>query len=364
MFLLKTDTDYIYSLVENKFPDNYNVTWECKVMIRDKSTFNLPPKSFILLGTTENIQNDDLFQKCNTKTYFMELLKSNLQKCIRRGLAESAVKTAYQIINQDMETFLRRIINIIAEDSVIHPKMLEIMWLYIAHSKGYKISNMQVSQLLEIVYQVSNFNYHDIIITDPNYAKPQDCSFDYIIDSIDDTVTKVDQCCFSMLLRSIYGGMKNDMIFLRSSSKIWKNRMENNKDEWIKFISDIWTSNIEFNHSKIVDNQIIFNNKIINLEFSDADKHDFAVDQHCFGDKFCEKIKFYTKTNYTIPQIKEAIWYWRSSYTNKMLMSDYNNYNSILICENPKRENGMLKSGKVWEEISECVKKISHLYWK
>lgn len=352
MFLLKTNVGFIYSLVENSFPEIYDITWQCKIMIKDKIAFSLPQSSFIIVGTTEIIEDDpnNLFNFVYEREYFLELLKSNLQKCIRRGLAESAVRTAYQMIKQDIDAFLRRIINIIAEDSVIHPEMLYIMWLYMSHSKGYKITNVQVFQMLKIVYQVSKFNYYDVIVTDPSFFKSQKCDSDSIIESIDDKVIKIDHCCFSLLLRSIYGGLRNDIIFLRTAVRIWKDRMKNNKEEWCTFISNIWST-----PENISD---------FNLNFNNCDKYDFSVDQHCFGDKFCERIKNFTKTKASIVEIKEAIWFWRSSYTNKMLMSDCNDYNKILIGENPGRNNGMIKTEKTWLDISDYVNKISYLYWK
>ena len=44
------------------------------------------------------------------------LLKSNLQKCIRRGLTDKAIVTGYNLIQQDFWSFIRRLIIISIED--------------------------------------------------------------------------------------------------------------------------------------------------------------------------------------------------------------------------------------------------------
>lgn len=344
MFLLKNGEEYLYSLCKNNFPQEFKITWQCKVLIKDKNTFNIRSSNYIIVGTTENIQENEFYDFKKLNNYFVELLKSNLQKCIRRGLSESAVRTAFLLINNDLTSFLRRIINIIAEDSIIHPKLINIIWLYIAHTKGYKITVEQVNELLEIVYQVCECKYHDLIITNPKFAKIQNCENDFIIDTINDFGIKVDKCCFALLLRSIYGGMKNDMIFLRSLSKIWKERIEKNVDDWCFLMNQVWKN------EKM---------PIFDLKFSENDKYLFSVDQHCYGNSFCIKIS----NKYTLEEIKEAIWYWRSSYTNKTLLSDVDDYISIVFQDDPKRIAGMIKTELIWNDIKNIVEKNSAYYW-
>ena len=58
-----------------------------------------------------------------------KILKSNLQKCIRRGYTDKALRTANQYMEVNMVSFLRRISVIILEDVVLHESFNVIMWL-------------------------------------------------------------------------------------------------------------------------------------------------------------------------------------------------------------------------------------------
>src|SRR5690348_7980319 len=116
MYLLLVGENVYYSIQENNFPSDLDISWNAKVTIKDYSSFDLPYGSFINIGTTNNIMDDHFIPMELSKYYFMELLKSNLQKCVRRNLSQSAVRTCFQILNQDMIQLLRRLINIIAED--------------------------------------------------------------------------------------------------------------------------------------------------------------------------------------------------------------------------------------------------------
>jgi hypothetical protein len=90
--------------------------------------------------------------------YYDELLKSALQKAVRRRLpwpgarvcgqrvphaqffdthdTHTAVRLAYQLLLQSPDECLRRLPVIVMEDGLAHPRLPFLVWLMIAHTKG------------------------------------------------------------------------------------------------------------------------------------------------------------------------------------------------------------------------------------
>ncbi|XP_004346913.1 hypothetical protein CAOG_05228 [Capsaspora owczarzaki ATCC 30864] len=66
------------------------------------------------------------------------LLKSHLQKCVRRGKADLAGRSARLISEIDMNQLLRRLPIIMIEDSILHSSIVPLVWLMAAYSKGYR----------------------------------------------------------------------------------------------------------------------------------------------------------------------------------------------------------------------------------
>jgi hypothetical protein len=72
--------------------------------------------------------------------YNVSVLKSNLQKCIRRGKGNEAAATARQLLFQDPNELLRRLPILMCEDTMLcAPLFCKLVWLMAAVSKGYRI---------------------------------------------------------------------------------------------------------------------------------------------------------------------------------------------------------------------------------
>ena len=98
-----------------------------KVILRkSKITINIYGK---IQDNNVKILNDDLVLK-NFKN--IPLLKSNLQKCIRRGLTDKAIITAYNLIQIDFWSFIRRIIIISIEDVSVLENIPFLSWCLLA----------------------------------------------------------------------------------------------------------------------------------------------------------------------------------------------------------------------------------------
>jgi hypothetical protein len=72
--------------------------------------------------------------------YHIPLLKSNLQKAIRRRERNAALRTAWWLLCYEPTELLRRLPVIICEDTQIEERtFLELIWLMAATSKGYRL---------------------------------------------------------------------------------------------------------------------------------------------------------------------------------------------------------------------------------
>jgi hypothetical protein len=278
--------------------------------------------------------------------YPLSLLKSNLQKCVRRNKTDKAVKTAYQMINQNISEFLRRLIIIIVEDSIIHPDMLFCMWLYMANTKGYTIQTYQVYKLLKIVYEITVCNCKDIIINNFEFILYKQSCKKKIINAEEEIIDKLYKCCLSMLLRTLYGGMDGDMNMLKSNVKIWKNRISKNKIMWINFLTYIW------NYDKFKIDDYYFSNKDILIE---------SIDFHSYGDSFLHKI-MEIHTDLSQNDIKKSIWYFRSGVNIKTCICNKKNYLEPFSEEDENEEKE--KYTEIWNRIKIDVDRISILFYK
>lgn len=350
MYLILKDNRVLYSLNKNIFPHKEEITWSSSILL-SKNIFSYTQGDKLFIGTTN--EPEQIFEpKVMKKKYFNGILKSNLQKCIRRGLSKSAVRTAYQLINQNLNEFLRRWIIIIAEDSIIHPDMLYAMWLCMAHSKGYKITNNQVEFLLDMVYQVAESKYYDKVITDKLFnSELQDCvTVKKIFNNPQNIriINKIGECCLAMLLRSMYGGMKGDMIFLKSFNKIWKKRINDNEEKWVKFLQKVWK---------------LPERPQFNLIFNQKDKYLFSIDWHCCN-YFMDKLN--NQLNFQVDQedLKKTIWYWRSGWTEKQIIVSESDYYTLNLESVNVNDELMREEYKyLWNKIFNIVDQVSVQFW-
>jgi hypothetical protein len=151
-------------------------------------------------------------------TYSLPVLKSNLQKAVRRGATQAAVATVFQILCQGIEDqteLFRRLPIILLEDTLLHPVILpRWIWWMLAHSRGYRLSEGDIRQLLADVAFVAN----------------SECSpfRDHLTKDTSDAVLSVDSphvcALFCIWIRSQWGGMTGDMAWLRGLCHRWSCR--------------------------------------------------------------------------------------------------------------------------------------------
>lgn len=137
------------------------------------------------------------------------LLKSNLQKAVRRRLTEISVPTALAFIQSSPIEFIRRLSIIFIEDIEANEDIVFIVWLMLA-DKYYKWTPRDILYLLNAVYYIT---------------VEMDCLPETIYDSCNTHYTlhelvsmeDVSDVVLSIKLREMYGGMKGDMNMLESA---------------------------------------------------------------------------------------------------------------------------------------------------
>jgi len=110
-------------------------------------------------------------KKNNFSIKHISLLKSNLQKCIRRKLYKLAIKTSVsmikiedsdnKIIQIGLYELLRRLTIIIIEDTILNKYFNILFWFQIILSKGYYLNKKFIDIVLISVLSISNCIYQD-----------------------------------------------------------------------------------------------------------------------------------------------------------------------------------------------------------
>lgn len=139
----------------------------------------------------------------------VSLLKSMLQKCVRRQQTDLSLRIGWHLLQIDLEAFLRRLFVIMLEDVRLHPSASVIVWLTSAVSKGYQVTVSQIDWLLGVVKMLcedSQKEFRDAYSMIPPNPKMLWTSIERASIAPD-----VSDLLRSIVFRSSYGGMKPDL---------------------------------------------------------------------------------------------------------------------------------------------------------
>lgn len=219
-------------------------------------------------------------QICKFTKKHIPILKSNLQKCIRRGLCDKAIKSAYTLLYIDPNHLLRRLPIIMLEDVTITEDLPELVWLMCAVSKKIKITDNIAFRILYVVQHLSYL----MTKTDYHIESP---SINILMISQKQKYKAIKHLILALELRKSYGGLKGDM-------KMIKN-----------YIYLLYTQNIIIEQGH---NSLINKNWIKIVEKKDIIPE--SIDFHCTNiiQRIRSDIPYYSKT-----EIKDLLWICRSS---------------------------------------------------
>lgn len=90
-----------------------------------------------------------------------QLLKSHMQKCVRRSLSELAVDTAAHLMRLNLSELLQRLGVIIIEDAALFDGFPVLVWLMAAELKGFKLCRHHYSWVLGVVHAAAACKHRD-----------------------------------------------------------------------------------------------------------------------------------------------------------------------------------------------------------
>jgi hypothetical protein len=163
------------------------------------------------------------------------LLKSNLQKAIRRCYTTLAIQTALAIIQKDHIELLRRLPIIYIEDVCLMDSYTIIVWLMMAE-KEHVLDAMDIDILLHCIKSLCEYaTYYD---DSADYMTADKLSHEFIQDSLDEVI--------AVYYRSQYGGTKGDMKMLQNAVYYYKEHpSEIGKTEYHRIDYNTITNSVE-----------------------------------------------------------------------------------------------------------------------
>ncbi len=323
--------------IKIEFCNNLDLTnFKFQGLICTKSELkDIFPKVYIL---SENENSKRIIFQKNKLIYDIQLLKSNLQKAIRKKDINTSLKTASIIIKQNVSELLRRLPIIALEDSTIEfEDFTYLLWLLMAESKGYNLSNIDINKLLGIVKKICTSNYRDLLNTEDESL--------FNNDIFNCKNIKLKNFYISVFLRVEFGTMTCDKIFLKNLANKWFNRYNKNKLE--KYYNTISYENIktDFNFD--------------NFKFEKENKLLNAVDFHCHKtlfDQLRDLSNLYELSNI---QIKNCIWFLRSSPNVRNFLIENKKVREFISNYKLEQENNKF----IFNKINDNLNIISKDYW-
>lgn len=132
---------------------------------------------------------------------YVPLLKSNLQKAIRRKDRDAALRTAWWLLAKEPTELLRRLPVILCEDTQAEAGLLtEVVWLMAATSKGYQLTWADAAIVMAAVATaLETTGQWNLAVPGPTFVGPP---------------AAMSAVALALHIRTFFGGMAGDMAFL------------------------------------------------------------------------------------------------------------------------------------------------------
>lgn len=281
-------------------------------------------KNDLNIYINKKLLNSNLYNfesKYTTKN--VSLLKSQLQKSIRRMNTNLSINICYQMINLDFNELLRRLLIITLEDVFLNQYFGILTWMMVAFSaKKWNPTNKDINWILNYVNYLCSISYRD------KYYK-----IDTVHKSCDIDDKLYSSLIFSLELRKSYGGMKGDIKMLNWFINEWNIRFKSNSEH-----TDFIKKNM-----KVVN---ILNENIVLVKPSEMLLE--GCDFHNYPDII--NIIYSNNLQFNKEQIKEAIW----QYSSKI---NFRNYIDNNIKDKPNDDYY-----DIWNEIKDLKNKLCKEY--
>lgn len=258
----------------------------------------------IVIGIISH-ENSPFLQFSNNKIN-VSLVKSNLQKSIRRKLENIALSSAMaMIISGNSLNLLRRLTIISIEDVCINKYYCIIVWYYIAITNKYELTNFDVNFIFSYVKLLCSIDVYYENINDDN-CNNDNCNYN---SNSNFNLLLTDLChnvnCIALYLRLQFGGFNGEKKLIN------------------KIIYGIMNNTININNDELLITEYqIYENEL--------DILNCAIDFHCFPkmiEKILEKIKHDDpNTGLNEDNVRKYIWVYDSNINVRIHHNDNNNF--------------------------------------
>lgn len=148
--------------------------------------------------------------------YSASLLKSAIQKAVRRGDVDKALACTKSLLDKDPRACLRRLMVIVLEDGLLLPNYAELAVLTDRiRQKGTTLTEQDKTLVLTMVADLTRCEWRDFDKGNPDYVE------DYKLAKLGD---KEMALVNAINYRARIGGYKGDLDMLRSHARIWSKR--------------------------------------------------------------------------------------------------------------------------------------------
>ena len=192
-----------------------------KLNFKDPSLENTKNGLFDLATNMESSKTFLPIYKCNRKIS-ISVVKSALQKNVRRCRPEQAVRCALHLINLSFTDFIRRVPIIILEDSILHPSFHILVWFMVADSKGFVINETHVRFFLQVVWEISSCKCRDPLPHEERSAEWKSAVNTFGTMRCESLKSDYHKTLVrAILCRARFGGMGGDVLMLKQYAYMW-----------------------------------------------------------------------------------------------------------------------------------------------
>jgi alkylated DNA repair dioxygenase AlkB len=273
------------------------------VILNDNYREIVKTKQGIIIGLIENNNSNSspIFIIPTIIKENISLIKSNLQKAIRRKNEDVALQSAMNMIeNGNVIDLLRRLTIISFEDVYLNKYFPIIVWYYVVLTNGYNLLEEDVSFIYSYVKLLCTIqvvhNYQDENLSNYNNGF-----------QLNDLCNNVN--CIALYLRLQYGGFDGEIRLIN----------------WL--IYGLLNNKIHVNNDNIIIQKYKTYETLTYL--------DCAIDFHCFP-KMPEKVlaKIQTENGLTTEDIKKYIWVFDSNVNERVHLNnkklDYDLWKNVI----------------------------------
>ena len=246
---------------KNIVPAQDEIAWSATVQVRGKKETATPAIELLISSSIASfgsnfspgqIQPERQRLVRNHSRISVPVLKSILQKSIRRRKPLPSVRVASELADKSLGDLLRRLPIIILEDSTLHPSFPFLVWLMMAISKDYLLPPSLLKRVLGIVFETASCRWQDSlrphkqqrthVNNDSSINIPGELTLASLHNSkircktshdnglskqmgISVALSKDELIVWSILMRGKYGGMACDIQMLQCYAELWQQRL-------------------------------------------------------------------------------------------------------------------------------------------